>query len=134
MIVDDPRATAILVQALKRSNPAARTGYVEPLLRECLAISEKTRPDDWRTFEAQALLGEALLGQEKYGDAEPYLRRGYEEMKQREKAIPAQYATALPETLDQLIELEMATNRPDEVRKWRAERARYPGAQLRRRK
>ena len=48
-------------------------------------------------------------------------------MKQREKAIRAQYATALPEALDRLIELETATHRPDEVKKWQAERAKYPG-------
>jgi tetratricopeptide (TPR) repeat protein len=76
----------------------------EALLRECLSISEKARPDDWRTFVAQALLGGALLGQKKYADAEPYLRQGYEGMKQRQKMIPAQYATALPEALDWLIE------------------------------
>jgi hypothetical protein len=47
-------------------------------------------------------------------------------MKQREKAISLRYATALPEALDRLIELETATNRPDEVKKWQIERAKYP--------
>jgi serine/threonine-protein kinase len=32
----------------------------------------------------------------------------------------------LPEALDPLIELYTATNQPDEVKKWRAERAKYP--------
>ena len=30
------------------------------------------------------------------------------------------------EALDRLIELYTATNKPDEVKKWRAERAKYP--------
>ena len=66
------RAFAVKSQAFTRA---------EPLLRECLAINEKARPNDWRIFDARSLLGGALLGQEKYADAEPYLRqglRGYE--------------------------------------------------------
>jgi serine/threonine-protein kinase len=34
----------------------------------------------------------------------------------------------IPEALDRLIELYTANNRPDEVKKWRAERAKYPKA------
>ena len=45
----------------------------EPLLRECLAIREKTQPDVWSTFNTQSLLGGALLGQKKYAEAEPLL-------------------------------------------------------------
>ena len=68
----------------------------EPLLRECLAIREKTQPDDWTTFNTQSLLGGALLGQKKYADAEPLLLKGYEGMKQREKTIPPRDATRSP--------------------------------------
>jgi non-specific serine/threonine protein kinase/serine/threonine-protein kinase len=100
----------------------------EALLRECLALDEKARPDDWPTFNAQSLLGGALLGQKKYADAEAYLRQGYQGMKKREKAIPARDATVLPEAIDRLIELETARDWPDELRKWRAERAKYPQA------
>jgi hypothetical protein len=46
-------------------------------------------------------------------------------MKNREKAIPPMGAIRLPEALDRLIELYTATKKPDEVKKWRAERARY---------
>ena len=98
----------------------------ELLLRDCLAIREKKQPDDWRTFNTQSMLGGALLGQKKYADAEPLLLKGYEGMKQREKTIPQQGATRIPEALDRLIELYTATDKRDEVKKWRAERAKYP--------
>jgi eukaryotic-like serine/threonine-protein kinase len=52
--------------------------------------------------------------------------KGYEGMKQREKSIPAQGRTRISEALDALIELYTATNKPDEVKKWQAERAKYP--------
>jgi hypothetical protein len=72
------------------------------------------------------MLGGALLGQKKYADAEPLLLTGYEGMKAHEKTIPSQGNTRIPEALDRLIELYTATNKPDEVRKWQAERAKYP--------
>jgi hypothetical protein len=72
------------------------------------------------------MLGGALLGQKKYADAEPLLLAGYEGMKQREQTIPPQGQVRLPEALDRLIELYTATDKPDEVKKWRAERAKYP--------
>jgi predicted Zn-dependent protease len=106
----------------------------EPLLRECLTIREKTQPDVWSTFNAQSMLGGALLGQKKFADAEPLLLKGYEGMKQREKLIPAQADTRLPEALDRLIELYTATNKPDEAKRWQAERAKSPDAKPAQRK
>jgi eukaryotic-like serine/threonine-protein kinase len=98
----------------------------EPLLRECLAIRLKKAPDAWNTFNTQSLLGGALLGQKKYAEAEPLLVKGYQGMKAREKTIPPQANTRIPEALDRFIELYTATNKPEEVKKWRAERAKYP--------
>ena len=51
-------------------------------------------------------------------------------MTHREKAIPAQVKIRLPEAIDRLIELSTATNKPDDVKKWRAERAKYPAPDL----
>ncbi len=98
----------------------------EPLLRECVAIREKAQADAWTTFNAKSMLGGALLGQKKYADAEPLLLAGYVGMKEREKTIPPQGKIRLSEAIDGLIELSTATNKPDEVAKWCAERAKYP--------
>ena len=98
----------------------------ERYLRHWLAFREKTLPDFLLTFNMKSLLGGALLSQKKYADAKPLLLAGYEGMKQREKTIPPEGNTCIPEALDRLIELSTATNKPDEVKKWRAERAKYP--------
>jgi hypothetical protein len=76
----------------------------------------------------QSIRGGALLGQKKYAEAEPLLVKGYEGMKTREKTIPQHSGGELriPEALDRLIELYTAINKPDEAKKWRAERVKYP--------
>jgi len=123
---DSPRLAGMLAQYGSVLLRLKEYTEAEPLLRECLAICEKAEPDAWTTSNTRSLLGGALLGQKKHAEAEPLLRRGYEGMRAREKAIPPQGTTRVPEALDRLIELYTATSRPDEVKKWQAERARYP--------
>ena len=72
------------------------------------------------------MLGDALVQLGKYRDAEPLLLKGYEGLKSREKTIPSQAATRIPEALDRLIALYFATKKPDEVKKYRDLRAKYP--------
>jgi len=97
----------------------------EVMLRECLATREKQEPDDWRTFNTHSLLGGALIGQKKYAEAEPLLLKGYEGMQTRQKSIPQQGATRIPEAIDRLIQLYTETNKPDEVKKWKREKLTY---------
>jgi hypothetical protein len=125
---DSPQLAGMLAQLglslLKQSNWTE----AEPLLRESLAIREQKEPEDWRTFNTKSLLGGALLGQKKYAEAEPQLLSGYEGMKQREKTIPPQGVSRIAEALDRLIDFSTSTNKPEEVKKWQAERAKYPEA------
>ncbi len=90
----------------------------EPLLRECLAIRNKTEPDSWTTFNTQSMLGGALLGLKKYEEAEPLLLAGYDGMKQREAKIPPQGKVRLTEAVERLVQLYEATGRKDEAVKW----------------
>jgi len=101
----------------------------ESVLRECLTIREKALPDNWATFNTRSQLGGALLGQKKYAEAQPLLLTGYEGLKEREKTIPPPGKIRLPEALDRLIELSVATGKPEDARRWRAERAKYPAEQ-----
>jgi tetratricopeptide (TPR) repeat protein len=125
---DSPQLAGLLAQLGLSLLQQQEWAKAEPILRESLAIREKTQPDVWSTFNTQSLLGGALLGQKKYADAEPLLRKGYEGMKRREKTIPPGGSTRIPEALDRLIDLATATNKSDELKKWQAERAKYPQA------
>jgi tetratricopeptide (TPR) repeat protein len=125
---ENPRFAGLLAQVSLELLKCDQFAAAEEMLRECLAIREKKEPEAWTTFNTMSLLGRALLGQKKYAEAEPLLVKGYEGMKAREKSIPPQGATRLPEALDRLIELYTATNKPDEAKKYRELRAKYPPA------
>jgi tetratricopeptide (TPR) repeat protein len=114
---DSPELARLLAQIGRGLLTLKQWTEAEPPLRESLAIPEQKESDDWRTFDTQSLLGGALLGQKKYGAAEPLLLKGYEGLKQREKTIPPPGSTLIPAALDRLIALYTATNNPDEAMK-----------------
>jgi tetratricopeptide (TPR) repeat protein len=116
---DDPAVAGSLAELTLTLLQEGKFVEAEPLARECLAIREKKIPDDWRTFNAQSLLGGSLLGQKKYGDAEPLLLSGYEGMKLREAQIPSEGRTRLPEATERLAQLYGLTARPGPAAEWK---------------
>jgi serine/threonine protein kinase/tetratricopeptide (TPR) repeat protein len=125
---DSPHFAGLLAQVSGQLLDCGEHAAALPLLRECLAIREKTALDDWRTSNTQSMLGAALLTERKYAEAEPLLVKGYEGMKAREKTIPQSGGGELriPEALDRLITLYSAIGKPDEAKKYQELRARYP--------
>jgi hypothetical protein len=93
----------------------------EPVFRECLAIRSKMAPNAWTTYNTMSMLGEALLRQKKYADAEPLLRAGFEGMKKHESDIPPAAKTRLTEGLSRLVWLYEATNQKETVEKLKKE-------------
>lgn len=88
-------------------------------LRASLTVRQKIQPDDWKTFETKSLLGEALLDQGKYGEAEPLLVSAYEGMKEREGTIPPQERPSLIKALKRVVKLYEKWGKEDEAVKWR---------------
>jgi len=93
----------------------------EPLLREALAIHEQFLPEDWTTFYVKSLLGEALLGQQKFAEAEPLLLDGYTGVKSRESNVPATNKDLLVSAAQRLVALYTAWGKPEEAARWREE-------------
>ena len=91
----------------------------EPLLRECLSIREKTQGDDWTTFNTSSMLGGSLLGQGKFAESEPLLLAGYEGMNKREDKILLDGRERITESIERLIELYTALQKPDQAEEWR---------------
>jgi tetratricopeptide (TPR) repeat protein len=77
----------------------------ESAARESFRIREKSEPELWSTFNSRSLVGGALLGQKRFGDAEPFLVSGYEGMKAREATIPRLSKIHLKSALERLIQL-----------------------------
>ena len=94
----------------------------EPLLRDDLLRHGKD--NDWYRFHCESLLGESLLGQKKFGDAEPFLITGYKGMKEREAKIPATLKHHLTEAGERLVRLYDEWGKPEGAAKWRAKLAR----------
>src|SRR5262249_23099817 len=91
-----------------------------------LEIRQKLQPNVWTTFSTQSQLGGALLGQKKYAEAESLLLAAYAGLKQREQTIPVPRRVRLAEAADRLIALYTATEKPEELKEWQSERAKYP--------
>ncbi|MBX9624846.1 MAG: tetratricopeptide repeat protein, partial [Gemmataceae bacterium] len=95
-------------------------------LRAVLAVLDREQPGHWATSDTRSLLGGSLFGRGELAEAEPLLVAGYEGMKARRPTIPPPARPRLPEAADRLVDLYQALGKPDEVKRWRAERATYP--------
>ncbi len=90
-------------------------------LRQSLAIRQKTQPGDWTTFDTKSMLGEAILDQNKFAEAEPLLVSGYEGMKEHKEAIPTQDKPRVTKALQRLIKLYETWGKNAEAMRWRKE-------------
>ena len=88
-------------------------------LRECLTIREKIQPDDWTTFDTKSMLGEALVDQKKFAEAEPLLAVGLRGHETTRRHDPAAGQTSSHKALERLVKLYEAWGKHDEAMKWR---------------
>ena len=96
-----------------------KSAEAELKLRECLRIRRKIQPDDWTTAATESDLGEALLQQRKFAEAEPLLLAGYEEMLRHQDAIPPQDRPRLSRALERVVKLYEAWGKDDKAMRWR---------------
>ncbi len=90
----------------------------EETLRECLKLREGRAPDDWYTHNTRSLLGEALLGQAKYAEAEPLLLAGYEGLKPQDAKTPADEKACFSQAMERLVQLYTEWAKPDQAAAW----------------
>ena len=86
----------------------------EPLIREAVTIFQKYRPNQVKCYYWMSLLGEVLLGQHKYDEAEQFLLKGFEGSKRLEHG--RRYVTEAGERVVRYYEI---TNQPEMARVWR---------------
>ena len=91
----------------------------EPLLREALRVYDKTMPEDWRRFEIRSQLGEALVAQKHYAEAEPLLLEGYQGMIARRKDITVDAWPRRPDPGRRVVRLYDEWGKPEKATEWR---------------
>jgi tetratricopeptide (TPR) repeat protein len=101
----------------------------EPLLREDQTRRKAVMPNAWQRFHSESLLGASLLGQKKFGDAEPLLITGYKGMKERKAEIPTTLKHHLPEAGERVVRLYDDWGKPEKAADWRAKLASKPCAE-----
>jgi serine/threonine protein kinase/tetratricopeptide (TPR) repeat protein len=100
---------------------AGRPEEAEPVLRESLTLHEKgeSHVGDWYRFAVAGNLGNCLLVQKKYTEAEPLLKSSFDELKKREGTSYAKGPIVddgyVQEAGKRLIKLFEATDRADEA-------------------
>jgi tetratricopeptide (TPR) repeat protein len=94
-------------------------GEAEQIARQRLDIRLKNAPDAWAVFLLKSHIGESLLGQEKFAEAEPLLVEGYEGLKARQDEIGSNAPTRQTAVLGNLVKLYETWGKPDEAAKWR---------------
>jgi len=92
----------------------------ETPLQEHLDLSQKKEPPDWRFFDSRLLRGARLAGQQKFTEAEPFLARGYEGLKAREKELSFQTKARLSRTVKRVAQLYEQAGKPVQAAEWRA--------------
>ena len=100
----------------------ARNRHVvaEPFLRESAAILQNKQPESLTNFLAQSLLGEVLLEQKTYANAEPLLIQGYEGLKAREGQMPPLYARhRVTEAGQRIVRLYEVWGKAEKAAEWR---------------
>jgi serine/threonine-protein kinase len=99
----------------------AKWAEAETVLRECLAIREEAIPDAWQRFNAMSLLGEALLGQGKYDEAESLVVPGYEGMKVRTASFQGRFwSRRRSDAARRIFKLYEAWGKPEQAAAWKA--------------
>jgi serine/threonine protein kinase len=94
----------------------------ETAWRDCLAIRQAKQPDGWLTVNAKTALGRALVGQQKYAEAEPLLQQGYSGAKlHAAQMAPPKRIAALASALQGLVRLYESWDKKDDAAKWRTE-------------
>jgi serine/threonine protein kinase/tetratricopeptide (TPR) repeat protein len=124
----------VLVERILGLNLLLQGRYpeAESVAREALAHLENRPPgswDYWSVFHAMSLVGGSLLGQKRYAEAEPFLVRGYEGLRESEALINPGFNRWLRHAGDRLACYYEATNQPEKARRLREELRSSPRTQ-----
>ncbi len=89
-----------------------RFAEAEPFARECLNLRQAKSTNKWGTASAQLVLGGALLGMDKFEEAEPLIKAGFELMDKQTDRVTTDGKRRQKEVLGCIKRLCQAKGRP----------------------
>ena len=101
----------------------AKHADAETAFAECFEIRRRVLPGNgWRAWNTQCWLGEAITADPaRFAEAEQLLIQGHAKL---EATLPeSRRAVFLPETIERLVKLYQAWDKPEEAEKWRGKLA-----------
>ncbi len=113
------KSLAVLGSVLVRSKEFA---IAEPILRECVAISQQEEPDQWTTFNNVGMLGECLLREQKHIEAEPILTAAIDGMQLHHSEGPKEANARREVLIDALVEFLKSQDRVEDIERLEARR------------
>ena len=128
---DDRQLADVLSQLTSVLVAEEKFKMAEAVAQEVLAIRSKY-PKDSLTFNAQGLLAAALVGQQKYAEAEPLLISSYQGTKQREARMGANIKAETKEAIERLVRLYEAQGRSHQATEWKQQLEEFERAQTNR--
>jgi tetratricopeptide (TPR) repeat protein/predicted Ser/Thr protein kinase len=117
---DHPDTLASMTALAESYLRQGQWSQAEPLCREALTRYEKTRPDNWRRYRTQILMGDVLAGRGKFAEAEPLLLTGYDGLNARKTTIPAPDRSVVEQAGKGIARLYQSWGRPEQAAAWRA--------------
>jgi non-specific serine/threonine protein kinase/serine/threonine-protein kinase len=118
-----PDTTDVMVSLGELRLKQGRYNEAEPLLAEAEKTLEQVNPANWKRYYPKTVLGAALAGEKRYGEAEPLLLSGYTGLIQRKATIPAASKSHLAEAGDWIVQLYRDWGQPDKVTEWQSKLA-----------
>jgi len=117
---DHTTTTAVfLAECLQESN---RWTEAEGVCRQVLVERDRKTTEDYSACKLRYLLATALLGQERFADAEPILRQCHGTLQRNATRMPTGNAARLrADTLTRLIEVAERLGQADAAESWRKE-------------
>ena len=96
-----------------------RGSEAEGAARQALEIRQRIMPEQWGRFNAMSMLGESLMLQGKFAEAETLLVDGYQGLKERRGALPGNGRQGhLRKAVERLVTLYTSWNQPDQRDAW----------------
>jgi tetratricopeptide (TPR) repeat protein len=122
---DDQALSGALAEYAWTLLASGQSTNAEAPAREALLIYEKQH-DEVRKFWVQSMLGESLMKQKRYAEAEPLLLSAYEGANAHKSEIPKGWeGLFFGETIDRVLNYYAATSQPEEVIKWKTKLAEF---------